>query len=1363
MSESLSVQYGNARRLIDERANEEMERRILAEPQPLGPRAPTSEQRAQMQAAPPQPRGVTGDITAGLGEAPKQIVGGVRDAVVEFGQTLNDLSDWMETVWPAWQKLNQGKLQVQVPEVGTGETVTGGIVRSVSQFLAGFVPAMKATKAVGITGKMIRPAAAGALTDIAAFDPNSPRLSNLINEMAPTLRTPITEYLAAQPGDTAAEGRLKNALEGLGIGVAADGLVRGLRAIRARKGVEVATQRPPAPPGETIPAQQALGPGRPPLALPERATAPEGPIPQPASSVLGQVGVAGQPVPRADVLRAALKMTPAERKALVEQALAERRQMERVGVRGFRAEAAQLVEGPPAPPSTVLIVDDLGRPVEAPITPTMSERERLRAFERTPMDQPPRAGAVEPQQMAEPAAKGTMPSAADVAMERAGQAIQKELDLLQRSEDLFRAIPGYAEPQLLAQMAAGAIAGGTVGDTPEERITNAFLGMGLGAVAPQLAKAAWRSYKSSGLADESGALDFSKFVKRPRVTAAEQVQPNYARIDAPHDVKALMKNVHRALKEQITEAQRIPTSHDETTRAAHRMIANDEVSIDSILRGDPISIETLPAWSKAARDLNVGVARETIEIAKRVKAGTALPGEIRQAYALQGELHRRVRVMQTRLGQGLEAQKIGARPMAGEAPIVHPERLAQMGDEIAPHMTDDEIADITLRATPAQVTQMANALSVLPRALLEAMYGAMLSGETAFKNFMTAVVMPPVAIGVRGLARYMPTTGAGRVMPGEASAMIHAWYEGVSEQIAMLRHWDLDAIKAQTAREVTFQGERRYAPAITAENFHLSGWSGKAVDWLGLAFRFPLEVLNATDAAAKAVNGRMMLRVEAIRQATKEGLTDDALWRRVDDLITDVTKLDEQARVRIEDFKQTQTFTKDLENRMLSAIQAGPPGDGWGQLLWRNLMVPFFRTPVRIFEAGLELTPGLNFISANVRRDWQAGGVARQIVEAKMAFGGAALGLFGLLEHMNWITGAAPEDPHLRKLWMDAGNQEYSFWTGSRWVSYRGFEPISTIIGVAANTSQLIRNTPGEADKATLFVAAILAQFETFETQRYMMGLSDMLNVLRARGSDSRIEAGLKLVRKRLSSWSPAALAEVESLVDPAIRREVPSGALEDTPVMRELTALWDRYRARIPGFSTAKNADGDYLVPPIRNSITGEAIVDEGAPFLPRAKTYKPDVVFDEVLRLEGAGLNELPQWVGGHAPGPNVGLSEPKASAGVRLSGPTYDRWVVLMTQEVKDDEGHTYYQALKAAMQHPEYAAQSDGKRGGKAAWLQGIERYFREVSEAELLEEYPALKARVLQQQINRAVEKVPTREQATMRGDLQRAVPGGLMR
>lgn len=98
---------------------------------------------------------------------------------------------------------------------------TANITLGISQFVTGMVGLGKITKPIKAITAGRKVAAAREITKAAtvgavAFDPHEERLSNLI-ESYPSLRNPVTAYLAADPEDSAAEGRFKAAIESIGM------------------------------------------------------------------------------------------------------------------------------------------------------------------------------------------------------------------------------------------------------------------------------------------------------------------------------------------------------------------------------------------------------------------------------------------------------------------------------------------------------------------------------------------------------------------------------------------------------------------------------------------------------------------------------------------------------------------------------------------------------------------------------------------------------------------------------------------------------------------------------------------------------------------------------------------------------------------------------------------------------------------------------------------------------------------------------------------------------------------------------------------------------------------------------------------
>ncbi|MFQ1009925.1 ParB/RepB/Spo0J family partition protein, partial [Gilliamella sp. CG25] len=177
-------------------------------------------------------------------DVPLQILGGLRDA----GQSTLDLlwdSNLINPILPLFfarvhaeiisdKPIGQAPNPIQIPEVSPPQTISGGITHGVSQFIVGFIPAVRATKFIKPlknVGSWVKGMIAGSVTDFTVFSPHEERLSNLVQEF-PELANPITEYLQAKPDDSFAEGRLKNSLEGLLVGCLAEPLTRSLRLLK---------------------------------------------------------------------------------------------------------------------------------------------------------------------------------------------------------------------------------------------------------------------------------------------------------------------------------------------------------------------------------------------------------------------------------------------------------------------------------------------------------------------------------------------------------------------------------------------------------------------------------------------------------------------------------------------------------------------------------------------------------------------------------------------------------------------------------------------------------------------------------------------------------------------------------------------------------------------------------------------------------------------------------------------------------------------------------------------------------------------------------------------------------------------------
>lgn len=241
------LERARARRARGASQGGELAQATPGQPQPTEPEPAGGEEPARQQ----------GGTVAG------QIVGGVSDAIQETGRTFKDVADWINEKVPGglgggiiyepgkgvrWAseeeiRMAPGFLEkltdAVLPDIPKNDSIVGSVARGIAQFATGFVgtgkvAALQRLGQLGTAGRIAAPLARGAVADFAAFDPAADRLSDLV-QAVPALQNPVTEFLAGDADDSEIEGRVKNALEGIGLGAATDGLFRGLRALRSMR------------------------------------------------------------------------------------------------------------------------------------------------------------------------------------------------------------------------------------------------------------------------------------------------------------------------------------------------------------------------------------------------------------------------------------------------------------------------------------------------------------------------------------------------------------------------------------------------------------------------------------------------------------------------------------------------------------------------------------------------------------------------------------------------------------------------------------------------------------------------------------------------------------------------------------------------------------------------------------------------------------------------------------------------------------------------------------------------------------------------------------------------------------------------
>lgn len=194
---------------------------------PLTPEKPVSDKKDKH-------RGFFLDVFKGVtAETGNGIVGGTLDAIDATGHLLDEVQRFAAKALPAGIPVayHEGKFydaeeyaafREQNPRdlgklVSEPTTVTGGLIRGMSQFVAGFQAAGAIGKAAGIAnatttvGTAVQGLAKSGLATFAAVEGHSQNLANLVEEHSDLL-APVAHILASHSDDPELLGRLKNVM-----------------------------------------------------------------------------------------------------------------------------------------------------------------------------------------------------------------------------------------------------------------------------------------------------------------------------------------------------------------------------------------------------------------------------------------------------------------------------------------------------------------------------------------------------------------------------------------------------------------------------------------------------------------------------------------------------------------------------------------------------------------------------------------------------------------------------------------------------------------------------------------------------------------------------------------------------------------------------------------------------------------------------------------------------------------------------------------------------------------------------------------------------------------------------------------------
>lgn len=342
----------------------------------------------------------------------------------------------------------------------------------------------------------------------------------------------------------------------------------------------------------------------------------------------------------------------------------------------------------------------------------------------------------------------------------------------------------------------------------------------------------------------------------------------------------------------------------------------------------------------------------------------------------------------------------------------------------------------------------------------------------------------------------------------------------------------------------------RYS-AIAAQS---DSYLGKVFDEFGRRARLPFTALLAGDEFFKTMSQRGELYVQANRAyktAKRNGATD---LQAQDE--AGMVLLDSQSKAdELIDKSKYDTLQSDLgafgraaklvQNADIAGIPVG------------RLAMPFTVAPTNDAIRSAEFIPFVNLLTPNGAKDlFGKNPKARNLAQGRLTLGAATMTLVSMYAINGQITGATPRDPKVREA-LPKGWQPWSFvLKGENWPvdedgndlplydmygapngelfyrSYNGFGPVSSVIGITADTVQRMHVTRDPTLRGNYAAAAVAATAGYYKDLPMLEGISNLADVVNLRGDSVDFNLA-KFFRSAAEASSVVAVPGVPGVPNP--------------------------------------------------------------------------------------------------------------------------------------------------------------------------------------------------------------------------------------
>ena len=277
-------------------------------------------------------------------------------------------------------------------------------------------------------------------------------------------------------------------------------------------------------------------------------------------------------------------------------------------------------------------------------------------------------------------------------------------------------------------------------------------------------------------------------------------------------------------------------------------------------------------------------------------------------------------------------------------------------------------------------------------------------------------------------------------------------------------------------------------------------------------------MLLAEDEFAKSIIYRAEINKQAYRNARNEGLKGDTLAERVTELQNTPTP-----------------EMMNLAHKEALYRTFNQPLGKYGQNLQRlrdfpgvKYFIPFLRTPTNIAKFALERTPA-NY--AKIAYDYKKGLISKEELSGELAKPtiGTILGITTvMLASEGYITGGGPKEKTKREALMRTGWQPYSFHPNDNYYGFNRFEPLGSILGMAADLQEMSVNKYGtEGEKQHLAGKIAMSITKNLTSKTFLSGLSNIID-----GISDPERYGENVVNQLVGSVVPSMVGGVTNITE---------------------------------------------------------------------------------------------------------------------------------------------------------------------------------------------------------------------------------------